>query len=128
MTAFDKKEFKEKRGNLEQKRDDIIKVIESNNKADNNFTDTLVSALKLASGAGAAFRGSTTEEKRKLINLVFDNLELKGAKLEFKLLPPFYAFIKTVKTGEWCALIYGFRTSNLKFCSSESPNFRITCC
>ena len=100
---FDKKEFKEKRGNLEQKRDDIIKEMESNNRADNNFADTLVSALKMASGAGAAFRGSDIEEKRKLINLVFQNLELKGAKLEFKLRPPFDAFIKTVKTGEWCA-------------------------
>ena len=41
------------------------------------------------------------EEKRKLINLVFDNLELNGQKLTYTLRPPFDAFVKTAKNGEW---------------------------
>ena len=101
---FGEAEYKEKRKSLEQKRDDLLKEIESNNRADNNFSECLVGALKLASGAGKAFKGSTLEEKRKLINLVFDNLKLKGEKLEFKLRPPFDAFVKLPKNGEWCAL------------------------
>ena len=94
---FDENEYKEKRKSLEQKRDDIVKEIESNNRADNNFAETLVSTLKLASGAGKAFKGSDIEEKRKMINLVFSNLELNGHKLVYTLRPPFDAFIKTAK-------------------------------
>lgn len=85
-------DYREKRKSLEQRREEIIKEIESNNRADNNFTETLINALKLASGASEAFKGSNLEDKRELINLVFSNLELKGQKLEFKLRPPFDAF------------------------------------
>ena len=101
---FDEKEYKEKRKSLEQKRDDIVKEIESNNRADNNFSECLISTLKLASRASETFKGSNLEEKRKLLNLVFSNLELNGQKLVYTLRPPFDAFVKTAKTGEWCAL------------------------
>ena len=60
--------------------------------------------LQLASKAGDTFKGSNAEEKRKLINLVFSNLELNGQKLVYTLRSPFDAFVKTVKTGEWRAL------------------------
>ena len=43
------------------------------------------------------------EEKRKLIDFVFQNLELKGQKLEFTLRPPFDQFVKCTKNGEWWA-------------------------
>jgi hypothetical protein len=38
---------------------------------------------ELASGALEAFRGSTAEEKRKLLNFVFANLKLMGCKLGY---------------------------------------------
>ena len=38
------------------------------------------------------------------VNLVFQNLELKGHKLRYTLRPPFDAFVKLPKNGEWCAL------------------------
>ena len=101
---FGENEYKEKRKELEQKRDDLLKELESNNRADNNFAECLISTLQLASKAGETFKGSTIEEKRKLINLVFDNLQLKGHKLVYTLRPPFDAFVKTAKNGEWCAL------------------------
>ena len=101
---FDDKEYKQKRKQLEQKRSDIIKEMESNNRADNNFADGLITMLQLASNASKKFKGSTVEEKRKLINLVFDNLELNGHKLVYTLRSPFDAFVKTAKNGEWCTL------------------------
>ena len=60
--------------------------------------------MQLASRAGETFKGSTTEEKRKLINLVFQNLRLNGQKLEFTLHLLFDAFVKITKTSEWYAL------------------------
>ena len=47
------------------------------------------------------FKGSTIEGKRKLINMVFANLELKDGKLDFKLRPPFDGFVKCTKIEEW---------------------------
>ena len=98
---FDEKTYKEKRDSLEQKRKEIVAEIESNDNADDNFSKGLISMLQLASKAGDTFKGSNAEEKRKLINLVFSNLELKGQKLTCTLRPPLDAFVKTVKTGEW---------------------------
>ena len=48
---FDEVEYREKRKLLEQKRDEIVGEIESNNRSDNNFAEGMVSTLKLASGA-----------------------------------------------------------------------------
>ena len=70
----------------------------------------MIGALKLASEADKVFKGSNLEEKRKLVNLVFQNLELKGHKLRYTLRPPFDAFVKLPKNGEWCALVYDFIT------------------
>ena len=103
---FDENEYRDKRKSLEQKRDEIVKEIESSNRSDNNFAETLISCLQLASEAGKTFRGSTVEQKRRLVNLVFDNLELKGQKLVYTLRPPFDSFVKTVKNGEWRTLAY----------------------
>ena len=61
----------------------------------------LITVVELASGALETFKGSTIEGKRKLINLVFANLELKDGKLDFKLRPPFDGFVKCSKMEEW---------------------------
>ena len=91
----------EKRKELIQKREKILQEIESHDHADNNFSKCLVSLVELASGAHEMFKGSTAEEKRKLINFVFANLELKGSKLHYSLRPPFDVFAKCGKIDEW---------------------------
>ena len=100
---LDKKIYEYKRKEFAEKRKDIVQEIENHNNADNDFSKCLITLLDLASRAGKTFKGSTIEEKRKLINLVFDNLELKGQKLAYTLYPPFDAFIETAKNGEWWA-------------------------
>ena len=91
----------EKRQQLVQQREDIIREIEQHNNADDNFSECLINVVELASMASATFKGSTIEKKRKLINLVFSNLELKGGKLDFTLRPPFDMFIKCTEIEEW---------------------------
>ncbi len=66
------------------------------------YSECLINLVEMASGAAEAFKGSTTEGKRKLLNFVFSNLELKGGKLDFKLRPPFDMFVKCTKIEEWC--------------------------
>jgi site-specific DNA recombinase len=100
---FSKEEYEIKRKELIEKRQEIVKTIEHHNEADNDVANTLIRLIELASRAGETFRGSNFEEKRKLINLVFWNLELNGCKLVYTLRSPFDTFIKTTKTGEWWA-------------------------
>ncbi|WP_375358819.1 hypothetical protein [Candidatus Tisiphia endosymbiont of Neophilaenus lineatus] len=96
-----KEYHEEKRQRLIQKREDIVREIENHNYADDKFLECLVNLVELASGALETFKGSTTEGKRKLMNLVFANLELKDGKLDFMLRPPFDAFVKCTEIGEW---------------------------
>ncbi|WP_425364148.1 recombinase family protein [Candidatus Tisiphia endosymbiont of Hybos culiciformis] len=100
-----KEVYEEKRQQLTKKREDIVNEIASHDNADDKFSECLVNLVELASGASEAFKGSTVEGKRKLINLVFVNLEIKTGKLDFKLRPPFDMFVKCTKIEEWCALV-----------------------
>ncbi|WP_250311785.1 recombinase RecB [Rickettsia endosymbiont of Oedothorax gibbosus] len=104
-----KAEHEEKREQLIQKREDVVNEIASHDNADDKFSECLINLVELASGAAEAFKGSSAEGKRKLINLVFVNLEIKGGKLDFKLRPPFDMFVKCTKIEEWRTL----RDSNL---------------
>lgn len=63
---FDEVEYREKRKLLEQKRDEIVGEIESNNRSDNNFAEGMVSTLKLASG----------QEKRLEVLILKQNVNL----------------------------------------------------
>jgi hypothetical protein len=65
---IDKKTHEEKRKQLAKKREEIMRGIENHNKADDNFSKTLIALVELASGALEAFKSSTTEEKRGLVN------------------------------------------------------------
>ncbi len=71
--------------------------------------------VELACWSPETFKGSTTEKKRKLINLVFGNLELKDGKLNCRLRPPFDAFVKCTKLEEWRTLVDDYRTSDKSF-------------
>ncbi len=50
-------------------------------KADQNFKLTVNTVLSIASKAYELFESSNIEQKRKLINYVFSNLELEGVTL-----------------------------------------------
>ena len=92
----------EKRQQLITKLGCIVKEITNHDNADDKFSDQLITIVELASGALETFKGSTTPGKRKLINLVFGNLELKGGKLDlYRSRPPFDGFVKCTKIEEW---------------------------
>ncbi len=96
-----KEDHERKRQQLIQKREDIVREIESHDYADDKFSECLVNLVELASGALETFKGSNIEKKRKLLNLVFSNLELNSCKLDYTLRPPFDAFVKCTKIEEW---------------------------
>ena len=85
-------------------RDDIMFEIEQSNKSDDNFTNTLIGTVEVASGAFDAFRVGTLEQKRRLMNFVFSNLELKGSTLCYDLKKPFDRFVNLSDIEKWRAL------------------------
>ena len=80
--------------------------LEGHNKADDSFNERIIDVLNLGANAHKTFLLSTNEEKRKLIKLVLSTIKLNGRKPEFTLRSPLDALVKTVKTGDWSALVY----------------------
>jgi len=60
-----------------------------------------LSDINLAEGAHRAFVGSDIETKRRMINFVFQNLQLNGGNLEYSLREPFDMFANAHTRSEW---------------------------
>ena len=56
------------------------------------------------------FESSKIEQKRKLINYVFSNLELEGTTLRYNLRQPFDLMVDCSTRSEWLGLLYTLRT------------------
>ncbi|MEI7498043.1 MAG: recombinase family protein [Candidatus Falkowbacteria bacterium] len=76
------KEFKEKQY-------DILFKIKQFDNASNSYYITANTVLSLAQRATEIFESSEPEEKRQLLNFLFQNLKLDGKNLQYKLKAPF---------------------------------------
>jgi site-specific DNA recombinase len=56
------------------------------------------------------FESSKIEQKRKLINYVFSNLELEGVTLRYSLRKPFDLMVDCSTRSEWLGLLNTLRT------------------
>lgn len=70
-------------------------------KADETFKVTVNTVFSIASMAYELFESSKIEQKRKLINYVFSNLELEGATLRYSLRKPFDLMVDCSTRSEW---------------------------
>ena len=66
-----------------------IEEMKRHEKADRNFYVTANMVLNLAARARAIFESSEVDEKRELLNLVFQNLQLKSKKVLAQVCEPF---------------------------------------
>ncbi|WP_425361100.1 recombinase family protein [Candidatus Tisiphia endosymbiont of Stenodema calcarata] len=94
-------EFQRKKQQLKDRQYEIARLIKVYEEADDKFTDTATTLITLASEAYETFKGSESPQKRKMINFVFQNLKLRGKKLETSLRFPFDIFEKTTTCTEW---------------------------
>ncbi len=69
---------------------------------DGKFANRLEYLVKVAYGAADYFSGSEISRKRDILKYVFQNLELRGKKLEYTMAKPFDIIAECNKTGEWC--------------------------
>ncbi|MCP4050105.1 MAG: hypothetical protein GY730_05300 [bacterium] len=69
--------------------------------ADEEYGTTLTTLMDLASRAYELFEKSKVDQKRKLINFVLSNLELKDGKLTFEVKQPFAGILKVINSSSW---------------------------
>ena len=98
---LDKSEFEAKKKKLKDRQYEIDDLIQSFDEADDKFSNCLIDLINIATGALEDFKGSDVTRKRELLNFVFQNLQLRGKKLEYTMRYPFSEFAKCDKLEEW---------------------------
>jgi site-specific DNA recombinase len=98
---YDKKAY-----DLSQRKRDISLQLERLTKSDQIFSETLSSLLNVASHASEIFEGSETEQKRKIINFVFPNLEIMDKKVEKSIRKPLDKMMNLATCQEWLRTRY----------------------
>ena len=99
--SISREEHDEKRVALKGKLAKVSARMNENHNCDDNFKESLISLITLASNADALFAGSNNEEKRKILNCVFSNLMLKGATLCYELRKPFDMMVVCDDFAKW---------------------------
>ncbi len=79
---------------------EIVKQLERHEQADKNFYITANLVMKLASKAKGLFNSSEVDEKRQLLNLVFQNLQLEDLSLSLSIREPFLTIMNFKKHPE----------------------------
>lgn len=96
-----KEEFQTKKQRLKDRQYEISRLLHAYDETDDQFINTTEMLINFASEALETFKGSEMSKKREMLNFVFQNLKLKGHKLEFTLRFPFDIFKKTTTRTEW---------------------------
>ncbi|OGT07022.1 MAG: hypothetical protein A2103_01700 [Gammaproteobacteria bacterium GWF2_41_13] len=68
----------------------------------------------MASKANELFKSSELEEKRRIISILFPNLQMDAEKLVFSLRKPFDLFINLGERLNWLPVIDYFRTKSFQ--------------
>ncbi|MBP8961233.1 hypothetical protein KBG31_03360 [Patescibacteria group bacterium] len=84
-----KDKYEEKRKEYRAKQKEITTKIGKLNYADEEYYLTSSYLLKLAENAGKVFESSETHEKKLLLEMTLQNLELSGKKVRYDWINPF---------------------------------------
>lgn len=110
-------DYKRKHAKYRNELSEISKKLEILNQGDNKFANHLEYLVKVAYGAADYFTGSDMKKQKEIIKYVFQNLSLRGKKLEYTMAYPFSEFQKCSKNGEW----WGMRDLNPRPRRYERP-------
>lgn len=90
---IDEKLYLEKVREYKTRQLEIAEEMKNHEKAEQNFYITANMVLNLAARAREIFESSEGGEKRQLLNLVFQNLQLRGVNLSVSVQEPFLTMI-----------------------------------
>lgn len=99
--TIDRKEFEQKKQSLRDRQADIRARMAAHEEGDDKFKEALITLLQITAKAAETFRGSTIEQKRRLVGFVFANLQLKGSTLCYSLKEPFFWFTECPNLDSW---------------------------
>ena len=105
---IDQEFYKRKVAEYKAGRDSLKNKLDATDKADDSFYTTVDSLIRLAQKAPALLESSEMEYRRRLINLVLQNLTIKDKQLRWEYRKPFDILARTAKTQNWL----GRRDSN----------------
>lgn len=90
---IDEKLYLEKVREYKTRQLEITEEMKNHEKADQNFYVTANMVLNLAARARKIFESSEVDEKRQLLSLVFQNLQLRGVNLSVSVQEPFLTML-----------------------------------
>ena len=99
---IDEKMYLERVSSYKSRQTEIVEQMERHEKADKNFYITANLVMNLASRAREIFESSEADEKRQLLDLMFQNLKLQDASLSVQVREPFLTMMDFKnRPGEW---------------------------
>jgi site-specific DNA recombinase len=99
---IDEKMYLEKVSTYKSRQSEIVEQMGRHEKADQNFYITANLVMNLATRSREIFESSEVDEKRQLLDLVFQNFELKDTTLSVSVREPFLTMMDFKKRpGEW---------------------------
>jgi hypothetical protein len=97
---IDEKMYLERVATYKARQAEIVEQMNRHEKADQNFYITANLVMNLAARAREIFESSEAGEKRQLLDLVFQNLELKDGNLLLSVREPFLTMMEFKKRPE----------------------------
>lgn len=99
---IDEKMYLDKVKDYKTRQAEIIEQMARHEKADHNFYVSANMVMNLAARAREIFESSEVEEKRQLLNFVFQNLKLDDKNLSIQTCEPFTTLVDYKKSPkEW---------------------------
>lgn len=99
--SISKEEYDEMMTELQTNRQNVETRLQKLSSADDHFNKTISTIFALASRAHDLFKSSELEEKRRIITILFPNLEMDAEKLVFTPRRPFDMFLNIPQRQEW---------------------------
>lgn len=96
-----KEDFEEVSTDVQVERHNLEVKMQRLTNADSSFNDMLSTIIEIAARAYELFKSSELHKKRRIIALLFPNLEISAQKLMFTVRQPFELFLKTDDHLEW---------------------------
>lgn len=100
-TAISKEDYDDMMTELQAERHNMEVRLQRLNSADDHFNKSISTIFALASKAHDLFKSSELEEKRRIILILFPNLQINAGKLLIKPREPFDVFLNTSHRLNW---------------------------
>jgi len=86
---------------MQVERQNIETRLQRLSTADDSFNKNIATIFELAAKAHDLFKSSEVEEKRRIIAILFPNLQMNAAKLVFTPRAPFDMFLNNANSLDW---------------------------